>query len=166
TILAIILGSDKTHLTNFSGDKKMHPIYLSLGNIHKSIRNKPTKRAWCLLANLPISKFSSQEFDESHLADESKGMPSLLQKILYHECLRIILRPLRNHSGLKGPIVPVPLLDAHGMIRMCVPILMAWIADLEEVLDLLGLRRNRCPKCIAGYEDLGGNQVGANPTPT
>ncbi|KAF8341359.1 uncharacterized protein EI90DRAFT_2904901, partial [Cantharellus anzutake] len=43
---------------------------------------------------------------------------------------------------------------------------MAWIADLEEVLDLLGLRRNRCPKCIAGYEDLGGNQVGANPTPT
>jgi len=37
TILAIVLGSDKTHLTNFSSDKKMHPLYLSLGNIHKSV---------------------------------------------------------------------------------------------------------------------------------
>ena len=37
TILAIVLGSDKTHLMNFSGDKKMHHLYLSLGNIHKSV---------------------------------------------------------------------------------------------------------------------------------
>ncbi|KAF8330157.1 uncharacterized protein EI90DRAFT_2872579, partial [Cantharellus anzutake] len=94
TILAIVLGSDKTHLTNFSGNKKMHPIYLSLGNIHKSVQNKPSKRAWIQLANLPISKFSSQEFHGSHLADEAKGMPGLLQKILYHECLCIILKPL------------------------------------------------------------------------
>jgi len=35
--------------------------------------------------------------------------------------------------------------------------LMAWIADLEEVLDLLGLRQNTCPKCVARYKDLGGN---------
>jgi len=35
--------------------------------------------------------------------------------------------------------------------------LMAWIADLEEVLDLLGLQRNTCPKCVARYKDLGGN---------
>ncbi len=139
TILAIVLRSDKTHLTNFSGDKKMHPLYLSLGNIHKSVRNKPTKRAWILLANLLISKFLSQEFHDTHLADKSKGMPGLLQKILYHTCLHIILKPLHKYSGLECPIVPISLLDAHGMIQPCIPMLMAWITDLEEVLDLLGL---------------------------
>ncbi|KAF8321433.1 uncharacterized protein EI90DRAFT_3020318 [Cantharellus anzutake] len=34
---------------------------------------------------------------------------------------------------------------------------MAWIADLEEVLDLFGLQRNECPKCVAKYKDLGGS---------
>ncbi|KAF8312762.1 uncharacterized protein EI90DRAFT_2866182, partial [Cantharellus anzutake] len=147
TILAIMLGSDKTHLTNFSGDKKMHPVYLSLGNIQKSVRNKPNKRAWILLANLPISKFAATHFDDSHLADKMKGMPGLLQKILYHECLRIVLKPLHEHYRTGCIIRPVPLLDAHGMTRTCILILMAWIADLEEVLDLLGLCRNSCPKC-------------------
>ncbi len=37
TILSIILASDKTHLTNFTGDKSMHAIYMSLGNIHKDV---------------------------------------------------------------------------------------------------------------------------------
>ena len=37
TILGVILASDKTHLTNFAGDKSMHTVYMSLGNIHKDI---------------------------------------------------------------------------------------------------------------------------------
>ena len=37
TILGIILASDKMHLTNFSGDKLMHAVYMSLGNIHKEM---------------------------------------------------------------------------------------------------------------------------------
>ena len=37
TLLGIILASDKMHLTNYSGDKSMHAIYMSLGNIHKDV---------------------------------------------------------------------------------------------------------------------------------
>src|SRR5258708_28854869 len=36
-ILGIILVSDHTHLTNFTGDKKMHAVYLSIGNISKDV---------------------------------------------------------------------------------------------------------------------------------
>ena len=150
-----MLGSDKTHLTNFSGDKKMHPIYLSLGNIHKNIHNKPSKHAWILLANLPISKFATMEFNESHLSDKAKGMPGLLQKVLYHECLHLIFKPLHKHAGIGQPVQWVALLDAHGQSWLCVPILVGWIADLEEVLDIIGLKCNNCPKCTAEYKDLG-----------
>ncbi len=40
TILGIILASDKTHLTNYAGDKSMHAVYMSMGNIHKAIQRK------------------------------------------------------------------------------------------------------------------------------
>ena len=36
-ILSVILASDKTHLTNFAGDKSIHVVYMSLGNICKDI---------------------------------------------------------------------------------------------------------------------------------
>ncbi|KAF9508631.1 hypothetical protein BS47DRAFT_1302591 [Hydnum rufescens UP504] len=35
TLAGIILSSDKTHLSVFSGNKVMHPVYMSLGNIQK-----------------------------------------------------------------------------------------------------------------------------------
>lgn len=57
--MSIVLASDKTHLTNFSGDQHMHAVYMSLGNIRKEIRNKVSHRAWVLLAKLPAPKFSS-----------------------------------------------------------------------------------------------------------
>ncbi|RPB21313.1 hypothetical protein L211DRAFT_769374, partial [Terfezia boudieri ATCC MYA-4762] len=37
TLVSILLVSDETHLTNFSGDKKLWPVYMSIGNIGSSI---------------------------------------------------------------------------------------------------------------------------------
>jgi Plavaka transposase len=34
-------------------------------------------------------------------------------------------------------------------------ILMAWIADLKEQYDIVGLASNSCLRCIAKFEDLG-----------
>ncbi|CAG8741761.1 7144_t:CDS:2, partial [Acaulospora colombiana] len=48
TLVPVLLGSDKTHLTVFAGDKKAWPLYLSIGNIKSSVRNKPRNRAWCM----------------------------------------------------------------------------------------------------------------------
>ncbi|KAF9502754.1 hypothetical protein BS47DRAFT_1462307 [Hydnum rufescens UP504] len=40
TILGVILCSDETHLTNFSGDKSVHAVYMMLGNIRSSTCRK------------------------------------------------------------------------------------------------------------------------------
>jgi len=42
-IVPVICASDKTHLTNFSGDQQAWPLYLTIGNIRKDIRRTPQK---------------------------------------------------------------------------------------------------------------------------
>lgn len=54
TVIPIICVSDGTHLTNFAGDKKAWPVYLTIANIPSKIRNKPTNMAIILIALLPI----------------------------------------------------------------------------------------------------------------
>ena len=54
TIIPVIAASDQTHLTNFSGDKKGWPVYLTLGNIVSTVWNKPPTKAMILLAHLPV----------------------------------------------------------------------------------------------------------------
>ena len=38
TTVPVILASDKTHLSDFSGNKSAWPVYLTIGNIKKAIR--------------------------------------------------------------------------------------------------------------------------------
>ncbi|KAJ6616995.1 hypothetical protein B0H10DRAFT_2164530 [Mycena sp. CBHHK59/15] len=44
TIIPIIISSDKTQLTVF-GNKTAYPVYMTIGNIPKEIRRKPSRRA-------------------------------------------------------------------------------------------------------------------------
>ncbi len=62
TILGIILASDCTHLTNFTGDKKMHAVYLSIGNISKDVHWKHNSCTWLLVTKIPIPKFLKTQF--------------------------------------------------------------------------------------------------------
>ena len=54
TPVPIICASDVTFLTNFSGDKKVWPLYMTIGNIMSSTLNKESKHATVLGALLPI----------------------------------------------------------------------------------------------------------------
>jgi len=69
-VVAIIGLSDQTHVTNFSGDKKASPVYMTISNILSQMRNSPAKMPILLLALLPVP----QRFtDESARAKEAQG---------------------------------------------------------------------------------------------
>ncbi|RPA70825.1 hypothetical protein BJ508DRAFT_195509, partial [Ascobolus immersus RN42] len=53
-VIPLIFGSDETFQTNFSGDKNIWPLNITVGNIPSARRNKTTSSAWRLLALLPI----------------------------------------------------------------------------------------------------------------
>ncbi|KAG5222341.1 Para aminobenzoic acid synthetase [Salix suchowensis] len=58
TIIPIIISSDKTQLTLFR-NKSTYPVYLTIGNILKDIRRKPSHRAQILLGYLPTCKLEN-----------------------------------------------------------------------------------------------------------
>src|SRR2546421_9909028 len=53
-LVPIIYSSDQTHLTDFSGDKKVWPIYITIGNLPSTIQNAPRNHYILLLALLPV----------------------------------------------------------------------------------------------------------------
>jgi len=46
--------SDGTHLSNFAGDKKEWPVYITIGNLSSKIRQMPSLHSVVMVALQPI----------------------------------------------------------------------------------------------------------------
>jgi len=85
TIVPVICASDKTHLTNFSGDQHAWPLYLTIGNIRKHLRRTPKKRARILVGLIPCPPKGAKNIDEA-----------------WHSAVGTVLSQLR-HLDITGP---------------------------------------------------------------
>jgi len=56
TVVPLLFASDKAHLTNFSGDKALWPVYISISNISTDFGRQGSKHAWVRVALLPIAQ--------------------------------------------------------------------------------------------------------------
>ena len=91
TIAPLILSSDKTQLTQFQGDKKAWPVYLTIGNLSKKIRRQPSTHGTILVGYLPVAK----------LYCFSEGSHSLQGYRLFHHCMEMIFGCLIE-AGTRG----------------------------------------------------------------
>lgn len=117
TIVPIIISTDKTQLTLFR-NKSAYPVYLTIGNIPKEIRRKPSKRAYILLGYLPTTRLEG-------ITNQSQRRRCLAN--LYHACMRRILKPLEK-AGVEG----VYMSSGDGLTRRCHPILASVVGDYPE----------------------------------
>ncbi|KAF8417606.1 hypothetical protein L210DRAFT_3615989 [Boletus edulis BED1] len=90
TLCGTILSSDKTNITNMCGGRVAHPLLISLANIKMSVRNKGSSHAFLLLALMPIAKF----------IHPNSRMRGVLDARLFHQCLDIILEPLKQAAHI------------------------------------------------------------------
>jgi hypothetical protein len=142
TMAPVIIGTDKTQLTQFSGGKSAYPVYLTIGNLPKAIRRKPTRHACILIAYLSVDKL-----DRSTMTDIEHR--SRVHR-MFHESMKTVLEPLKE-AGMKG----VEMEGSNGEIRLVFPILSCYVADYPEQCLVTCSKSNTCPKCQATADDFG-----------
>ncbi|KAB5588277.1 hypothetical protein CTheo_8281 [Ceratobasidium theobromae] len=140
TLVPIILSSDATQLTNFSGGKVAWPVYISIGNIPKAICAKINSYSTPLLAYLPVPKLDC--FPEKERGDQKAR--------IFHECMSLILEPL-HEAGTHG----VEMDCGDGFVRHCFPVLAAYIADNPEQTMIACCHCNLCYQCIVNQDKQG-----------
>jgi len=147
SINGFFLASDDTHLTNFSGDQKMHPLLITSSHISKSVRAKPSRRAFMLMARIPDCKFAKTHFAT---AAERKTLPGVLNAMLFHKCMKIALKSVQRMD-----IKPIEMVDSYGDVRRERCFMAGYIGDLKEHKMVGCLNNDDCDKCMAEKKDLG-----------
>ena len=112
TVSPVIISTDKTQLTQFSGGKSAYPVYLTIGNIPKGIRRRPSKNACILIAYLSVEKINRTEMN---MSDQEHRIR--VQRV-FHEAMRVVLEPLIK-AGNEG----VEMTSSDGSVRDVFPLL-------------------------------------------
>ena len=127
-MVPVIGMSDQTYLSNFSGNKKAWPVYMTLGNLPSTQPNNPGSMAVLLVALLPIPPKLSMSAPGNRRQRQTNT--ATLQGVF-----KIFFEPLQ-HVALEG----VHIDSADGKVRRCFPILSGWIADHMEIVALHGVK--------------------------
>ena len=139
-MVPLIISSDKTQLTLF-GNKSAYPVYMTLGNLPKEIRCKPSRRGQILLAYLPTTRLQ-------HITNKASRRRMLAN--LFHACMSRVLEPLAT-VGDTG----MPLASGDGVVRRGHPILAVYVGDYPEQVLVTGCKTGECPKCPISRDEVG-----------
>ena len=143
TIIPIIISTDKTQITTWGG-KQAYPVYMTIGNLPKDIRRKPSYNGQILLAYLPTDKLE-------HISNLSARRRMLLN--ITHKCLGHILQPIKD-IGLRGKAMA----SGDGVVRRCHPIFAANACDYLEQIATVGCKMGECASCTVHPQNLGDNR--------
>ncbi|KAH9839287.1 uncharacterized protein C8Q71DRAFT_795564 [Rhodofomes roseus] len=146
-LTTVILGADKTTVSVGTGGQEFHPVYMSIGNVHNSVR-RAHKDAIIPVAFLAIPKAARGEAE----TDEFRTF----RKQLYHASLAHILSSLQPYMQTYD-VVRCP--DGH--FRRVIYDLGPFIADYPEQVVLSGIVSGWCPKCLLPPDKL--NMGGGEP---
>ncbi|KAG2149227.1 hypothetical protein DEU56DRAFT_729632 [Suillus clintonianus] len=140
TLLGIMLSSDKTCITALTGNRVAHLLLISLANIHMNTRLKSSSNTFLLTALLPVPKFVHRK----------KQMKGVLQDRLVHQCLDVVLEPLKSAAQL-GIMMSDPIRHSH----YCFTPLASYIADTPEAMMLACVGGKTSPVTMAMYKQFG-----------
>jgi hypothetical protein len=149
-LVPIVLGADKTTVSVATGQTEYHPVYISPGNVHNSMR-RAHRDAVIPIAFLAIPKcaclssrvlftFTHAVFSADRQYSDTKEY-RLFKRKLYHESLRQILEPLRGAMA-----TPHLVLCPDGHWRTTIFSVGPFIADYPEQVELAGVVSTWCPK--------------------
>lgn len=114
---------------------------MTIGNIPKEIRRKPSCRAYVLLGYLPSTRLEN----ETNAASRRRQIANL-----YHACMSMILHPLEQ-AGESGVFITT----GNGVTHRCHPILACFAGDYPEQVLTTATFYGECPICPVTHDHLG-----------
>lgn len=128
-------------------NKSAYPVYLTIGNIPKEVRRKPSRRAHILLGYLPTTRLE-------HITNRAARRRILAN--VFHACISRIVQPLES-AGVDG----VEMASGDGVTRRTHPIFCIYVGDYPEQVLVTGIKTGECPCCPVDRDDLDdGNDYG------
>ncbi|KAH9002139.1 hypothetical protein EDB86DRAFT_3063610 [Lactarius hatsudake] len=144
TVIPIIISLDKTQLMQFRS-KSAYPVYMSIGNIPKDIRCKPTCHAQMLMGYIPTTRLEQ-------IQNKSAWRCALAN--LFHACMHKLLSPIETYSKTS-----IAMATSDGTWYHCHPIFAAFIGDYPEQSLVACTYSGRCPKCTVPKDELGSDET-------
>jgi len=133
--------SDEPHLSNFAGNKKEWPVYMTIGKLSSKIRQMPSMDSVVMVALLPIP-IKYRPIPQKWLDEQRETNREVMNMVL-----RLVLMPptFKQHPSAESRYYNP--LCADGNFRSCKPALAAWLADHPVYSDLHHLERHVCSWC-------------------
>jgi len=149
TPVHLIFMSDGIHLSNFAGNKKECPVYMTMSNISSKIRHMPSMHT-VVMVTLLLIPFKNRNVPQKQLDEQRKTNRDVL-----NEVLRWVLQPLTFEQNPNAESGYYNVLCAEGNFRGCKPVLAAWLADSPEYSDLHHYKRHVCFWCECPKNEVG-----------
>jgi len=148
-LVPLIVMSDGTHLSNFTTDKKVWPVYMTIRNSSSKIHQMPAAHTVLMVAHLPIPKHN-RKIPQKRLDVQWQTHGEVLNEVLWH-----VLQPLTFKLNPSAESGYYNVLCADGNFRRCKQVSAAWLADCPEYSDLHHLERQVASRCECPKNELG-----------
>jgi len=149
TLVPLIFMSNGTYLSNFAGDKKEWPEYMTIGNLSSKIRQMPSTHSVVMVAFLLIP-IKNRNIPQKRLDKQRQT-----NREVVNEVLRPLLQPLTYQRNPSARSRYYNVLCADGNFRCCKPVLVASLAECPEYRNLHHLKRHACFRCECPKNKLG-----------
>ncbi|KAJ1299726.1 hypothetical protein OPQ81_011185 [Rhizoctonia solani] len=120
------------------GGQQAYPVYVTIGNIPKSIQCKVNQGATVLLGYLPVDEFEDVEDLNKH---------SHLKHKLTHDAMRVLMEPLKQ-AAQEGVVITC----TDGRQWRIYPIPATFEGDWPEQCAMASTNESSCPVCEQDYE--------------
>jgi hypothetical protein len=114
---------------------------MTLGNIPKHIRRKPSHQAQVLLGYLPTTKLE-------HITNKASRRRTLAN--LFHAAMEHILMPLKDAGRTR-----IPITSGAGIVYRGHPLYAAFVGDYPEQVLVVMCTNGDCPKCDIEHDNMG-----------
>jgi hypothetical protein len=114
---------------------------MTIGNIPKDIRRKPSRHAQMLIGYIPTTKLE-------RIANKAARRRALAN--LFHGCMHDVLGPISSY-GKNG----IAMMSGDGVWRRCHPVFAVFVGDYPEQALVTCTYNGQCPKCLVTPGQLG-----------